>query len=214
MSGAGAVSEQIVVGLCLAIYNDPASVAWDHIWPKGFGVVAHKCVLNTDVVIWRGSKDPLDWYRDLDACTYVYPGLGRVHAGFMAGVAWRRRDVDAACGPNVIVAGHSLGAAEAALHAGLRTAAGQPPAQVYLYGCPRPGMQALAGVLKPVPITSRRNGADPVTTVPWDVPRLDPFCAVRPMIEMHVPAAPGDGGLFREHHCELYAAGVNALAGK
>jgi len=164
-----AVSELECCRLALALYDAPETIAWDHIWPKLIGYAAHKRVRDTDVIVFRGSKDCADWYRDLDAVTIRYPGLGRVHLGFISGVLWHREELDAACGASVVIAGHSLGAAEACDYAGLRTAAGHPPEQVYLWGCPRPGMAQLRDVLAGVSITSRRNLDDPVTTVPWDV---------------------------------------------
>jgi len=211
MAGA-AVTELEVCGLCLAIHDDPQSVAWDHLWSKGFGFVGHKRIRDTDVVIWRGSYDPWDWYRDLSAVTVVSPAIGRVHDGFLSGVESRYDEVEAALGRRVVIGGHSLGAAEAADHAGLRIAAGKPVEHVYLYGCPRPGMQKLADVLAPVPITSRKNLSDPVTRVPWDIPLFDPYVHVRPQIPMAVQPPASDTDFFREHHCELYFAGVKALA--
>lgn len=215
MLGQEAVTELEACGLCLSIYTaNPNPADWNFLCTKEFGFVGVKRIRDTDVVVERGSFDPLDWYRDLSALAEPVPGIGFVHSGFVSGVLERYDEIIAVLGPRVVVVGHSLGAAEAALFAGLRTAAGHPPEHVYLYGCPRPGMQKLCDVLAPVPITSRKNLTDPVTDVPLDIPLLDPFVHVRPQIEMAEQPAPGDNGFFREHHMNLYFAGVKALAAK
>ncbi|SIO38681.1 Lipase (class 3) [Bradyrhizobium erythrophlei] len=79
-------------------------------------------------------------------------------------------------GQPVIVTGHSLGAARAAVMCGLMVADGAAPAARVVFGEPKPGLMDFAERIKDVPARSYRNGDalhhDLVTDVPFSFPPL------------------------------------------
>lgn len=168
------------------------------------------------VIVFPGTTDIQGWLRDFEAVPstpHDHPQLGPVHAGFWAGVDQAYQIVSqAGCldGP-VIVGGHSKGAANGILFAGLLTAAGKPPAAVVTCGEPRAGMALLARLLAPVPIRSYRNLDDPVCDVPFTLPGFD-YQHPRALIPLAAAPLAGDPwGPLAAHHIELYAEGIGAL---
>jgi hypothetical protein len=198
--------------LCADLYGDPPIGSWDHLWPTRFGFAGHKRIDGIDYIIRRGSKTPEDWWVDLDFTGVIAPIIGGVHAGFLADVAWTRNCVESVLGPHFVLAGHSLGAGECAIHGAFLTASGRPPLRIVLFGSPRPYYEQARDIIAAhkVPIVSYVNPGDPVPTVP-------PWTVIWPYQEPTTPtvlgdhADPNDPGFFREHHCPVYVAGLKAL---
>lgn len=167
------------------------------------------------VVVFPGTTDVQGWLRDFEAfpaTVHDHPQLGPIHAGFWAGMeqVWGLLDIRLDGKPTVVT-GHSLGAARASLFTGLLTAAGRLPLATIMFGEPRAGMAPLATLLEPVTIRSYRNGDDPVTEVPFNLPGF-PYQHPRPLIPLDAkPIALDPWGPLADHHIELYAGGVGAL---
>lgn len=196
---------------------DPTS-DWDDLLaaPQDHGVCcALRHLLEVDLVIFRGSMTTQDWFRDFLAVpqtTKAHPQFGPVHAGFDLGMDEAFANIQPALGRQVIVAGHSLGAARAALYAARLKAAGRPPNRILLLGCPRPGFQQFADYVADIPTDSIRNHGDLVTTVPFTIPGF-PFVPAASYIDQFVSAPANDPwGPLRYHHIELYEAGLLARA--
>jgi hypothetical protein len=170
------------------------------------------------LVVFRGSKTCVDWFRDL--CCWpldpVHTALGPVHAGFFAGMEvatlaiapWLK-------GRPLVIAGHSLGAARAWLYAGILKASipgypnQQPTKRVVTFGSPRPGFAKLAALLGEIPSRSYRNRHDPVCCVPFAIPPLFPYVEPAPFTLIDAAPEPHDPWLgMADHHMELYAKGV------
>lgn len=114
----------------------------------------------------------------------------------------------------IYIAGHSLGAARAALYAFSRLKRGLPVDGVFLFGCPRPGDSAIRDALATIPVRSVKNSGDPVTDVPLDVELLDlEYLDVRQFEQVNQPYTPNleDWGPFNPHHIELYQEGCKTL---
>jgi hypothetical protein len=116
----------------------------------------------------------------------------------------------------VIIAGHSLGAARAAILTALMVKDGVIPAARVVFGEPKPGLIDLAELIKGVPARSYRNGDtlhhDLVTDVPLSLPPLE---YMHPTPIVPVCAEPtGDlfdrFGAFAWHHIGLYVTAVSA----
>lgn len=114
----------------------------------------------------------------------------------------------------VYIAGHSLGAAEAALYAFDRIKRGLRVDGLFLFGCPRPGNRVIADHLLGVGLkASVRNGRDLVTEVPLNLELLgDSYVAPMAQTEGNAAPAPGDEwGPFAWHHIELYQRACRSL---
>ncbi len=115
----------------------------------------------------------------------------------------------------VFIAGHSRGAAEAALYAFSRIKRGLPVDGLYLFESPRPGNQVVRDTLASIEIVrSIKNVGDPVTDVPLDLDLIDedyedaaPFTMIN---EPYTPNLP-DWGPVNPHHIELVQAGCRKL---
>lgn len=210
---------QAVNALYGPVGSDPT--AWAHLdTGAGDGIYwAVKAAGGFSLVIFRGSVTGLDWLRDLEAIPFYDRELGLVHDGFFTAMrtVWGEALPTISSGPWV-ACGHSLGAARAALLAGLGVVHGMPPAAVVLFGEPRPGGEKLASILSSVPLRSYRNvgadGHDEVTDEPPHAPI--PFRHAgypkRPLIDLTASSAPGDFSPFRFHHSALYEAATEKLS--
>ena len=205
-----------LASLTNALYRPPWPVGyWTHLWSDEACFCAHKVVGDTDIVVFRGSDDILDWADDLDAIPYDDPNLGTVHCGFWKPLQAMVSQIDAVLTqPKTIVLGHSLGAARACLYGAHRTVLGKAPAAIVVFGCPRPGYQRLADILAPVPIRSYKNLSDPVTDVPA---YLEPdLLYVEPRAFIPVSAAPSPLDMWEvlhDHHLALYCSALAKLCG-
>jgi predicted lipase len=172
--------------------------------------VAIKKLPSVDIIIFRGSDDVQDWLRDFDA-TMISTPLGRIHAGFDLGLSDVHMRLDALkVRPNPIITGHSLGAARAAIYGGMLVNYFDDPAQIALFGCPRPGAQSLADILKHIPINSYRNRSDPVPEVPLPLPEL-PYTHVRPLIGCSGEVFKPVEDLFKDHDIMSYCNAMEVL---
>lgn len=154
--------------LCLASETNPVGFDYiDHGEDTGvwWGLVRQQ---DHDIICFRGSITLEDWMRDAHAEMISFPVVGLVHSGFIEGMPQAMSRIKGMTRPNTIVlTGHSLGAARAAIFAGMIEG---KAAQVTIFGCPRPGAEQLKNMLQNTPITSFKNRADPVTDVPFPLP--------------------------------------------
>lgn len=215
------ILDRDICALCAAIYAGPAGTAWDHYDAgQGDGVVwALKRYDAGAVVVLRGSSALLDWLRDFDFWQnpFAAPSVRDVYPGFYLGMAqvWRELAALIESGEPVIVTGHSLGAARAAVLSALMALDGRPPAARVTFGEPKPGGEELAARCLAVPARIYRNGDserhahDLVTDVPFtgqhDRPMIDVYAApsMRAIGDVLDP--------FRFHHIELYQAGLSGI---
>lgn len=211
-------SDAAIVELMAKLYA-PAPGDFDHIEDPGTddGVCwAVKQYGNVAVLVFRGSTTVEDWFRDAISELSAPPAkiarcadLGDLPLGFDQGMYEAMGRWGTYAGPRLVIAGHSLGAARACIAAGLELAYGATVERLVLCGCPRPGTSSLGRYLSvhQVPIASYRNLKDPVC----DVPTGPPWSHVVPFIALAEGPEPGDIGVFRDHHIQLYQAGVAKL---
>lgn len=201
-----------LVNLCVACYEEPA--AFDAIIDQDGVWVGVKHYEDCSVIAFRGSTTFLDWVRDFEASMVPDPTLGWVEMGFLRGMRDIKAHVDTIVPYNkpMYITGHSLGAARALLFAALCNAAEEEIAAVVTFGSPRPGGQKLKNILALVPVRSYKNGDDPVTDVPLDIPLIDGYIHPHDLIAVDVPANPGDTwGLLSRHHSQLYQQAMKKL---
>ncbi len=161
-----------------------------------------------DVVAFRGSTTPLDWFRNFDLLPTFERGVGWIGENFEDGLAAARGNLLTVIGPHVIVVGHSRGAGEATDFACDLVLADRPPIAVMLLAPPRTSISSRqAELLARVPVRAYRNKGDPVTEVP-------PWCGhPYELINIDVPAPGGDPwGPVAPHHSELYGLAIAGLS--
>lgn len=167
--------------------------------------VAVKKLPDVDVIVFRGSDSIEDWWRDFDAAMVFEKGLGMVHAGFYENLDLTHSNIKAMVRPNPVITGHSLGAARAAIYSAMRE---DHPVKVALFGCPRPGAQALTDRLKGIPITSYKNRQDPVTGVPVPIMPALPYVQVREFIHVDGMVHSSFSDFLKDHHIGAYQKGL------
>jgi hypothetical protein len=188
------------------------------------------------VIAFAGSENARDWLRDFRAVPWRHPQLGTLHAGFWDGmqdtyaalqpVLQRATPVDgpvqgatSQCGlghgmkmqDELIITGHSLGCAHAAILAGLCAVDAIAVTQLTLFAPPRPSYRALRDIVtQHVPhIAAYRNGRDPVPEVPLALPLLEPWSDIAPLTPLD--AAPEDADdIFAWHAIDLYVAALSS----
>lgn len=192
---------------CSACYSAPAQFdaifsgeSTENVW------VGIKYLPDCCVIAFRGSVCFLDWQRDFSSIMISDPDIGGVEQGFMQGM----REVFDVLKPillsnkNIIVTGHSLGAARALIFAGLMNVYGLKPVKVVTFGSPRPGAERLKFILSGTTVISYRNRHDPVTNVPIDIPGM-PYVHPSDLIQVDMPPRlPDIWGLLADHHISLY----------
>lgn len=131
------------------------------------------------ILRWAAPKEPVvafkgttpdclaDWLRDLDAIPMTDHRLGVCHRGFLTGAQQALEWVQTAThGCPVVLTGHSLGGALAALTGALMGSLGEPVSQVVTFGCPRVGFQGVRMALTGVRCARYVHGDDVVPRVP------------------------------------------------
>lgn len=228
------ILDRDICDLCAATYAGPTGAAWDHFdTGPADGVVwgLKRYPGNLAVVAFRGSITLLDWLRDFDFWQEPSDDVGGdngAYPGFALGMAQAWTDIKALIADNdrLILTGHSLGAARAAVLASminrdeLFSIAFKGPSRVaarVTFGEPKPGSALLASpnVRAKTPTRLYRNGDinrhahDLVTDVPFTGQHDNP------MVDVY--AAPTDRWIgsvadpFRFHHIELYQAGLAGI---
>jgi len=204
------ITDKDAAQVCVDTYD--VSAKWDHQWSE-FGVYLYARILGDVLVLaFRGSTTPGDWLRDFFAIPLYTKSLGTVHAGFYRGLPdayMEVLDLIKQYTGKTVVTGHSLGAAEALILAGLMIKNEYNPLAVITFGCPRPGFYALSEMLacSGVPIRCYRNGDDPVPLVPHLIPEW-----IKPVQDtlIYTPPDPNDHEPLHCHHMPLYLAGTPA----
>lgn len=203
---------------CVAIYSPSVlnDGQFDHV-DVGMddGVFwALKRLAGYDVIVLRGSVIKLDWLRDFRLMPQLTK-IGTVHSGFLAGMEQMWAEARPLLTQSVIVTGHSLGAARAAILTGLMIADGIAPVARVVFGEPKPGLVDHAKFIAGVPGRSYRNGGglhhDYVTDVPMTFPPMQ-FVHPTPIIPVTcTPTKPefGVDGLFAWHHGQLYETALH-----
>lgn len=169
-------------------------------------------------VTFRGSASPQDWFIDLMADPVRDARFGPVHHGFLHGMDRVWGELKAKLGEQVadlVICGHSLGAARGAILNAIMLAEFCAPAARYGFGEPRPGFQQLAFAIAPTPARVFCNGDDDghdmVTEVPYT---MAPLFDYRPSVPAFEPCRGGRAGpaldYFRYHHVDLYVAAMKA----
>lgn len=220
--------DTLIASYCNAIYGETGIIAadWDR-FDAGLddGVCyALKKLPGYDLIIFRGSSTFLDWIRDvmvlpLGKMLPLKSRIGHVHFGFFAGMEHVWGELLPLLTQPVIVAGHSLGAARAAILCGLMIADGRAPVRRVVFGEPKSGLADFCDLVKTVPGVSYRNGDgrhhDLVTDVPLTIPPDLAFGRPTPFVPVTaLPPAFDQWGMFSYHHMPLYSAGVSAFLAK
>lgn len=203
------ITDHDLAVLCAASYNDDAK--WDHEWTASDIYVFHVEVEGTDILVFRGSHNVHDWLVDFDALPHKHPRIGWCHAGFLRYMDLVLEEVMSVIGKDIIVTGHSLGAARASILAGLLIDHGALIRSRVVFGEPKPGFKRLATILQQsgCELRSYRNLQDPVTEVPLTLSLL-PYMRASPLIPISVPADDGND-ILHEHHIGLYVSGMQTL---
>jgi len=197
---------------CSAIYTNALSFDFVDEGTETGIFFAVKKLPDVDVVVFRGSTDAEDWWRDLDVQMVFEYGLGNVHAGFDKNIGMVYNLLNDKLRPHPIITGHSLGAARAAIYSGFLTHYNNSPSAVALFGCPRAGAQALASATKDIPISSYRNRQDPVTDTPLTLPNF-PYVQIRELKPLDGMVENEYNDLFKDHHIDCYVNGMEKLSG-
>lgn len=203
-----------VVNLIASSYEPSMNSQWTVLYKENKTAGIHaglKQVGNVSVVIFRGSVTPEDWMRDLVSELFGFidnfGSLGPLPLGFLQGMSTAWHKIVPYLQSSVIVGGHSLGAAHAAIFSGMLMASRRKILQTVLCGCPRPGMRTLKELLAKTDILNIRNLEDFVT----DAPSSPPYEQVRFFTE--VDGGQGSDPLdpFRMHHIQFYVNGFQKL---
>jgi predicted lipase len=199
--------------ICATLYDDSApSGFWSNIWATDGAYAALTHSNGYDVVVWRGSVTKLDFLEDFASEVPIWDKeLGHCAYGFHQGMRQSQPAIDAVIGQNpIIVTGHSLGAAHAALYAAHLIAIGKPLVALTNFGEPRPGFERIRDLLKNTQVHSYRNNSDPVTEVPTiGIGNADLYVHSNKLIPLSVsPPANDPWGPLQDHHIDLYIQGV------
>lgn len=195
---------------CIDIYAEPCPLELQTISGVAFAIVQ---VGDHTVVVFRGSKTPGDWLRDLDAEAIKVEGLGHVHKGFYTGLPDVLVAVLPKLGQSIYVCGHSLGGGEAPIFSLMLVRSGLAPRACVMFAPPRPGFEDFRDSLDLTGIELRgyQNAGDPVPHVPEPILPFFPWAHVCPLTQIAVPTAEGDNEPLRAHHGVLYFEGAKQL---
>lgn len=211
--------QRVYVGHAVCQFDAFRQEAPDSPWAMGVKRVS----VETRLLVIRGSVTRLDWFEDFRSQEGIEDGqLGTIPQGFAYGLyealqwAWDALRTGPMVPFKTIIVGHSLGAAHAALLAGLMMAMDRRPNParkrvqgLVLFGCPRAGQQRLRELIADIPfVRSFRNRQDPVCEVPISLPILEPWVQACEVIELDEAPPEGDHSLLADHHIDLYARGA------
>lgn len=195
-----------LVLLCQDIYENPLS--FDSVYDNGFVYVGKKVIHGQTVLAFRGSKTLTDWLDDFEAIPIAVPLVGTVHEGFWQGVEDIYERVGLRSGDSVILTGHSLGCAHAALFARLCLLRHGSVSQLYLFAPPRIGFQDFYDGLRNVgEIKAWQNALDPVPDVPFPLSGL-PWAQFPLITITELPGGMSDIDPIAYHAIELYERGI------
>ena len=201
---------------CLDLYNNNSGFA-DLLYPEATDGVCWgvRRVGNDDMVVFRGSTTPQDWFRDFVIMPHepaAHPKFGDIDLGFMLGM-------DTSCArifqllrdtARIYCVGHSLGAARATLFVGMLIERGIEPMRIarVVFGEPRSHCgefrDYIAGISESMSYRNRGVSWHDIVT---DGP-LEPFIHDVALTDQKVsPAANDPWGLLRYHRMELYLSG-------
>lgn len=121
------------------------------------------------VISLRGTANVVGWIRDLRIIPKSHPLLGWCHRGFLTGGVELWQHLEPPEDGPVILTGHSLGGALAAIVGALRIASGQRVDHLVTFGAPRPGYEDLRRHFLAVQVRQYMRGRDPVTDVPLEL---------------------------------------------
>jgi hypothetical protein len=207
--------------LCAKIYAVDAATDkfWSNYWEVNEIVCAHAVIDGVSVIVFRGSITPEDWMRDLDAIPMWTSKLGFVHAGFYEGLETLYPLIEAVVGNQVIITGHSLGAARACLTAGLfahdasANAIPCPVVTLCTFGQPKPAFANLGRIIAKSGMEHRsyRNLNDPIPLVPMEIFPFINYQNTEPWVALSAEPAANDLGPLRDHHIDLYVQGIQSL---
>lgn len=137
---------------------------------KKAGTVEYSIIEHDDyrILSFGGSDGWQDWMMNLRFIPMYSPTLGWVHSGFWWSIQkmWKAEKALLLDGKPTLVQGHSKGAAEAALVAGLMVMNGNAPKGLLLFGAPRCAFANLGKILKGVKCVRPVNRGDMVTKLP------------------------------------------------
>jgi len=215
------ISDAAIADYVLALYDYAGGpqVQWDHLQPRSAddGISwAFKRIGENDLIVLEGTSSIQDIIRDLVAVSdpTTHSPLGPLHIGFWDGMmeAWDliRRIIR----KPVIVCGHSLGGAHAAILAGIMVVNHQPPVRRVTFGEPRAGCPKLREVVSGVPTTIYHNHRDVISDLPISLPPLAPYCdsGERTLIDVKPHGRSLLWGPFAYHHMQLYREGIKDVA--
>lgn len=181
-----------------------------------FGV---KAGLDVTVVVFTGSRTPVDWFRDFMAIAnpFAHDKLGPLHPGFQIGISGVWKWIKANTKPPWVIIGHSLGAARATVLTGYMCADGTPPMVRVVWGEPKSCFRPMADLIAAanVQLTSYRNAKekhhDIVTDVPYTL-ALEEYVRCGQLSDIYPTAtAISAWGLLGLHHMPLYASATPTI---
>lgn len=204
------------IELCQAAADcySPAGKWEDTFFTSGVWYATRKNSAGERILAFRGSKTIEDWARDLDGWPTRDPQVGWCAEGFHDGM----RDVLAAWSKlfaldRCWITGHSLGAARAAIMAGLLAKrAIISPRGLVVFGCPRPGFGKLKRICQGLRVCRvYSNKDDPVPDLPEPLWKILPYRHPAKPIMLQAGRTPGDDGPFSAHHIARYQLGLKQL---
>jgi hypothetical protein len=197
------ILQSVLADLCLDVYDPVTPGVFDRFFRIGDATFGMKIIDGSvAVIVFAGTENASDFLHDLDVLPYDHPQLGTVHAGFWEPMQAVFDTLREFMDGDVVIAGHSLGAAHAALLCGLCAINDIPVAQLFLLASPRVGDDQFTKILRDHigrGGASFKNGIDPVPDVPLD------FNAPLPITVIHVaPSGLDEIDPIAWHSCHLY----------
>lgn len=196
------------------------AVHWDHLErPKDDDGIRWglRRIDDVDLIVMRGSTTLRDWVRDFlwVANPISHRKLGPIHPGFYDGLEEAYAVMRPMMRQNVVITGHSLGAARATILTGMMVLDKRPPIRRVTFGEPRAGFKQLHDLVAPVTTACYRNLHDLIAHLPFSGLVEHYVDAATPIdIEVAPHGAALAWGPFAWHHMMLYREGTNAVGQK